>query len=318
MEGIAVVGFGGQGIQAVANARVSRNIACKFFIDNDRMLLEGYVRSGKCIAVDFDYEEGLWNPGCKIRMWLKDEENRDMVLQTAEGFSMLIFVTGLGGTMSLAAKELAEFFLREKPEMAIYFICSLPFHDETDYKHNYLSRVLLEFLRKGEVGWTVIENDKILPLVGNDPMAAYTASFEYIAYLLEGIFSLLGTGIWNSRIDFSELKDMLKKGLVYITVFEEAEDLAEKMPLLGNRLLPYMPDHDSGQILMSLEIAKGMRLLGVMAKIDKALNQEFSSNCGCSCRMYYGRKGIHTYKLVVLSAGTESREKNISIREICL
>lgn len=317
MEEIAMIGFGEQGIKAVAGTAVQRELARKILIDNDRALLEQYSLAGQCLYVDFCCDMGLWDPGYRIKQWLEDEENQKLVFQYIEGVSMLIFVTGLGGTMSLAAKELADFLSKERPDTAIYFMCSLPFRHETDYKHNYLSRILLDFLRCGKVGWTVIENDKIQQIYGGNWSKAYDISFEYMAYLLDCIFCLRGPGIWNSKIEFSELRNVLRKGLIHISIWEGEGELPENSLTLENELLPYLPSGDCRRVLMALEIASGVRLPGMLKNIDRILDQKFTTDCSCSCRMCYGHASLYTYRVILVSSGAESGERSISIREIC-
>lgn len=318
MNQIAVIGFGEQGIKSVAALSGYQYMLKKFFVDNDLNILNQYDLFGQGIPVDFYYREEVWDPGDEIKLWLEDEDHKNYILNFIKDFSMLIFVTGLGGTMSLMAKELAAFFMKEEIPIPVYFVCSLTFRAETDYKHNFLARRVLQFLRKEEFGWTVIENDRILPIYNYDFSWAYEESYRYLTYMMECIFSLFGTGIWNSKIDFSEIAALLGKGLTHIAVFEAEGITPDYSEVLKNDWLPYLPNPDSNQVLMSLEISNGVRLPGILKQIDRVIENFFSGDCSCSCRIYHGQNPTYAYKIILVSSGMESKENKISVREICL
>lgn len=319
MKQIALIGFGYQGIKAVAGVSAYHHMIKKVFVDNDLNLLENYALAGQRISVDFYYDREMWEPGYEVKLWLEEEENRNFVLNSVMDFTMLIFVTGLGGTMSLIARELSIFLKREKVDIPVYFVCSLPFREETDYQHNFLARYVLQYLRQNEAGWTVVDNNEIYRCYYNNYSTAYQNSSEYLTYLIDCVFCLYGPGMWNSKIDLPEIAAFLGKGLVHITVSDfEASTLPEYLSILQNRCLPYLPAYDTEKILMSLELSKGVRTPGILKLVNHFIDENFSDKCGISCRVFYGRNDFKECRIVLVTSGAETREQNISIREICL
>lgn len=317
MNQIGLIGFGEQGIKAVSEVSSGSCIEVeKYFVDNDLEILKRYASDEKAILSDYFYEGNEWEPGSEIRRLLKDEEMEKAAVTFTQKFSILIFVTGLGGSMSLAAKELADFVKKNCPGTSIYFMCSLPFHEETDYRHNFLARRVLQFLKENQVGWTVIENDRIFQRYYAKLEDAYKNSYMFMTYLLNSLFSLFGSGTWNSKIDFHEIKDLIGRGLVYISVWNDEDFVPENSDIILNEWLPYEPDCTTGKNFMSVGISRGVRIPGLLKRINSIGEKCFSDQSSFSCRIYYKQDCGCDSRIVLATAGMEKSGRNISVREI--
>lgn len=309
---IVLAGFGYQGMRTVNAVNVPGVDYYKILIDNEKKSLERFSKADLNIFVPFTYEES-WSPTYEVKQMLSEEKNKKFFLEQFSSASLVIFVAGLGGTMAEVAREFICFLQRECPSVPIYFLATVPFRDESDYRCNMLANKMLRFLEEQDnLGYTIMNNQVLYSWCAGDFKAAYKQSFLFLQNIIENVLRLFLPGKYNSGVDVSDFEPLLHS-LVYVGAY--TTNINMKSSAMYNPLLPYEIDADTQEIIVAIESSCDIHIPEFLKEIN-LIKSNFSEDVKIAYRFSQGGESEYSYKVIFAVKGKEGERKRIPLREI--
>ena len=231
---ITVMGFGKQGMRVVKRLETYAGTGSWYTVYCDKTYDPDLVPDiSHFLMLDFEYEIGSWVPEMPVRYWLKENAVREYFSCILKDTHVLVLTLGAGGTMTLAAKEIASYVSKTFPEVVVYIVLTLPFRKETAFKTNDLTHKMIEYLESAEgIAYSVIENESVLAECDGEFLQAYDRSSEKMAEL---IFEVMN---FQKEADEDVLAFLKGNGLVFYTEFDD-DLISFAKTDLQNHSLPY-------------------------------------------------------------------------------
>lgn len=315
MKKAAIMGFGKQGIMAVSEVSTENVPFRRFYIDRDMDVSEEYLANGWKADAAFGSDVKMGNGRYFLKDWFQD--NREKVLRFFDNFSMVILCVGLGGSMAEDAIDTAHFLKENRPDLVTYIVCSQPFREETDYRHNVLSRKGIQLMKDYGLTWTMIENERVYLENGKKFFRAYEISHCYLTDLIERILNIPGSGMWNSGMEISEMWEYFPRGMTYITEVENRRAHSVIKKDLCNLFLPYDIERNADKILISIQISQEISIVDLADIIDETVNC-FEGRCEYLFRVFPGYPTSDGYRMTVVAPGKETVQRHISHHDIAV
>lgn len=310
---IVLVGFGYQGMRTVDTINVPGGDYCKMLIDNKKESLAQFSNADIKIHISFCYEPASWSPTFEIKELLSEEKNKKFFLEQFASASLVIFVAGIGGTMAEVAREFINFLQQECPSVPIYFLATIPFHNESDYRCNMLTNKMLRFLEKQDkIGYTIMDNQVVYSWLSGDFEAAYWQSFMFLQNILENVLRLFLPGKYNSGVEVSDFEPLLHS-LVYVGAY--TTNVNTKSSAMYNPLLPYEIDADTQEIIVAIESSCDIHIPEFLKEIN-LIKSNFPEDVKITYRFSQGGECEYSYKVIFAVKGKEGERKHIPLREI--
>ncbi len=313
MKKAALMGFGKQGIRAVSEVSTENLPFRRFYVDRERDVPEEYLSDGWKVDAAFGNDVKTGDGSYVLKDWFRD--NRKKVLRFFDNFSMVIISMGLGGSMAEDAIDTAFFLKENRPNLVTYIVCSQPFRCETDYRHNSFSRKAIQRMKDHGLTWTMVENEKVYLENEKKFSMAYEKSHCYLADVMECILNLPGSGVWNSGITFSEMRDYFPEGMTYVADLENKRTHSVIKRDLYHTFLPYDIEWKADKILMSIQISEGISIVDLADIIDETVNC-FEGKCEYLFRVWPGYPIPGGYRMAVVAPGKETDQRHISHHDI--
>ena len=305
-EKIVLMGIGGQGKKVISavNNMFDADIS-KIYVDN-QLLKDSMKRDEMFLYIPFHLELAAWEPEYPVRWWLHEEKNAEMIKNLLKDVNLLVVALGIGGEQTLVAKELIAFCRKNFKTMEIYVVGSLPFRNQTEYETYYLSSIMIDFLHKNSLAYTIIENQAVLNYIWDYEMA-YQMSYMYIVQILEGVLSMVypKKKQENDICEMQNMEDIWKHPIYYLEF--EMDTRKCEVPLLVNPLLPMEIMKNTGNVEIHLQGRLNNQTVRTLMQIHEAIEEQLGEmECG------YAEGTEHdsaSCKIKILGRGVEDKKK---------
>lgn len=283
-EKILLMGVGMQGQKTVKAVRALGNTNIrKVFVD--KQMPEGnLVINGTFVQIPFYLELGSWEPAYPVKAWLSDEKNMHLLENMFQGVKLLVVVCGIGGEQTFVAKELMEYCKKNHSEVEIYFVGSIPFRKQTDYVTNYISRIMIDFLKRIKVAYSVVENECLFHYY-EEFQAAYEVSHLYLAQIIDGVLFMTSSKKRSDGNEQVKLPGDFWKRPVYYMEFD-VDSRNPEVPLLENPLLPMDFVKDTGVAEIYLRSRLEQQQVNVLLELHDLIERQIGD---IECFYYEGK-----------------------------
>lgn len=330
---IVLMGIGEQGRKAVREVRGNEtfmiapedNEVCevqKIYIDK-ASLCSASAENGKYLSIPFEYEMSAWVPEFPVRSALADRDNEAKMMQLVENAQLLVVAVGIGGGMSIVAKEILRFYRRHAPNLKLYLIGTIPFKQESEPAVTDITDKVLAYVSQERIACTIISNDEVYAYLKKkngvprraDNLVTYSSVCEALyreahrrsglcmSRVLEGMFGMLSP---QFRVD--DLCRQLGEGLVHYSEYELIPD--QEAPVLRpcDRVpFPYELKAGSAVAEFCMQTSFREQPLYSLNQLDKLFHDNFGKETVCMYREV--RFLPQDYRLVkVLGAGKGQAE----------
>lgn len=326
-KNIAIIGIGKQGIKAVGASRIpSMGCTRKIYVDHvpfkdcEEELLP-FTRSGRYLPIPFYLDSEEWDRARPAALWISDENNTETLKKMIDGCKILIVAAGLGGAQNYVARELIRFYRKERNDLIIYFVGTLPFRYETSYQKVNTAKMMIDFLRKEHLSYSIIENENFLREIRKRNASVpentiinftYSNSFQLLQQMLEGITNLLLMPGNRPTHEMPKPETLLHKGPVYYTEFDIDMNHVT-VPEIQNPLMPYDLVHDS----VIAQICLGKMLQNHDLRPVVSLHDQLTSQTGEIQCIYSDEKNQDPYLIHIRIFGKgKEGQKRMNVREL--
>lgn len=265
---IKILAFGKQGMKAAKHTISNDNVEI-FYIDNNKDDFEKLgIPNKNRILVDFSYEINSFRGLLDLNETFKRMEVRHRIEEFVKNDTSLIcFMFGLGGKMSMLAKEILSFLEKRSLPVPILAIASMPLRYELrNYTCNVLTNRMLSFFEKechNNVGFSLVDMELIFRKLEYDLFKTIDNSCYWISRSMNELINWVEVHKEWEKEQPEEYRHFLKsifKGLVYFSMYESKNEesiSADTLKNERNSFHTYCPNPKSDNIIFTYETKEG-------------------------------------------------------------